>query len=143
MTMSTKTIKIVYWVLLILFCAFHVMDAAGGLMKVKAGVDAMNQMGYPVYLMTFLSVLKLLGVIALLQDKFKTMKEWAFAGFAFSLVGAAYSHASIHDQVAFIIMPLVFLVILFTLYYFWRRLEVIKDKRAAGVLGIELSVESK
>jgi hypothetical protein len=102
------------------------MDAMGGLFKAKAGVDAMNAMGYPLYLMTFLSVLKLLGVVALLQDKFKTIKEWAFAGFSFSLIGATVSHACIHDQVAFIILPIVFLGILLTLYYFWRKLEQLK-----------------
>lgn len=126
--MSAKTTKIVYWILLILFCGFHVMDAIGGLAKMQAGIDAMNLMGYPIYVMTLLSVLKLLGVVALLQDKFKTIKEWAFAGFAFSLFGAAYSHASVHDKTVFIIMPIVFLLILFTLYYFWRRLEVVKTK---------------
>ena len=124
--MSPRSIKITYWVLNILFCLFHIMDAIGGLSKVKAGVDAMNAMGYPLYLMPFLSVLKLLGVIALLQDKFKTIKEWAFAGFAFTLIGATVSHAAINDKVAFIIMPVVFLAILFALYYFWRKLEVVK-----------------
>jgi hypothetical protein len=121
--MNPKTIKITYWVLNILFCLFHVVDAGGGLAKAKAGVDAMNAMGYPIYLMTFLSVLKLLGVIALLQDKFKTIKEWAFAGFSFTLIGAAVSHACVNDQILFIIMPVVFLAILFALYYFWRKLE--------------------
>jgi hypothetical protein len=99
------------------------MDAIGGLSKAQAGIDAMNAMGYPIYLMTFLSVLKLLGVAALLQDKFKTIKEWAFAGFSFSLIGAAVSHACINDQIAFIILPIVFLAILLTLYYFWRKFE--------------------
>ncbi len=124
--MKPKTIKVTYWVLNILFCLFHIMDAIGGLSKAKAGVDAMQLMGYPIYLMTFLSILKLLGVIALLQDKFKTLKEWAFAGFSFTLIGAAVSHACINDKVAFIIMPLIFLVILFALYYFWRKFELIK-----------------
>lgn len=124
--MKPKTIRITYWVLLTLFCLFHVMDAIGGLSKAKAGVDAMNAMGYPIYLMTFLSVLKLLGVAALLQDKFRTVKEWAFAGFSFSLIGAAVSHACVNDQVAFIILPIVFLAILLTLYYFWRKLEQLK-----------------
>lgn len=124
--MKPKTIRITYWVLLTLFCLFHVMDAIGGLSKAKAGVDAMNAMGYPIYLMTFLSVLKLLGVAALLQDKFRTVKEWAFAGFSFSLIGAAVSHACVNDQVAFIILPIVFLGILLTLYYFWRKLEQLK-----------------
>ena len=40
--MSPKTIKVTYWVLNIIFCLFHVMDAGGGLAKAKAGVDAMN-----------------------------------------------------------------------------------------------------
>lgn len=121
--MNPKTTRTVYWILLILFCAFHVMDAAGGLMKAKAGVDAMNQMGYPLYLMPVLSVFKLLGVVALLQNQYKTIKEWAFAGFAFTLIGAAVSHAYIHDIAAFIIMPVVFLAILFVLYYCWRKLS--------------------
>jgi hypothetical protein len=124
--MSPKTIKTAYWTLTGIFCAFHLMDAYGGLTKMKAGVDAMNLMGYPLYLMTFLSVAKLLGVMALLQNKFTTIKEWAFAGFAFTLMGAAVSHACVHDQVAFIIMPVVFLVILFALYYFWRKMEELK-----------------
>ena len=124
--MSPKTTKITYWVLNILFCLFHIMDALGGLAKAKAGVDAMNVMGYPLYLMGFLAVLKLLGVVALLQNKYKTIKEWAFAGFSFTLIGAAVSHACVHDQTAFIIMPLVFLALLFVLYYFWRKLEQVK-----------------
>ena len=124
--MSPKSIKITYWVLNILFCLFHIMDAIGGLSKAKAGVDAMNAMGYPLYLMPFLSVLKLLGVIALLQDKFKTIKEWAFAGFSFTLIGATISHIAINDIPLFIIMPIVFLGILFALYYFWRKFELVK-----------------
>jgi len=121
--MNPKTIKVTYWVLNILFCLFHVMDAGGGLAKAKAGVDAMNTMGYPIYLMGLLAVLKLLGVIALLQNKYKTIKEWAFAGFSFTLIGATVSHACVGDPVLFIIMPVVFLVLLFALYYFWKKLE--------------------
>ena len=121
--MSPKTIKVTYWVLNIIFCLFHVMDAGGGLAKAKAGVDAMNAMGYPIYLMGFLAVLKLLGVIALLQNKYKTIKEWAFAGFSFTLIGAAVSHICVNDPVLFIVMPIVFLGLLFALYYFWRKME--------------------
>lgn len=121
--MNPKTIKVTYWVLNIIFCLFHVMDASGGLTKAKAGVDAMNAMGYPIYLMVFLAMLKLLGVAALLQNKYKTIKEWAFAGFSFTLIGATVSHICVHDPVLFIVMPIVFLVLLFALYYFWRKME--------------------
>ena len=120
--MTTRTIKTIYWILLALFCLFHVFDAMGGLSKAQAGIDAMNAMGYPIYLMTLLSILKLAGVAALLQNKFKTIKEWAFAGFAFTLIGAAVSHACVNDSTLFIIMPVVFLAILLTIYYCWRKL---------------------
>jgi|GEM_PF-4185127 len=36
--MSTKTTKIRYWVLLALFCLFHIGDAIDGLSMAKAGV---------------------------------------------------------------------------------------------------------
>ena len=121
--MNPKTIRVTYWVLNIIFCLFHVMDAVVGLSKAKAGVDAMNAMGYPIYLMIFLAVLKLLGVVALLQNKYKTIKEWAFAGFSFTLIGAAVSHICVNDPLLFIVMPIVFLALLFTLYYFWRKME--------------------
>jgi hypothetical protein len=121
--MNPKTISITYWVLNIIFCLFHVMDAGGGLATAKAGVDAMNAMGYPIYLMVFLAVLKLLGVVALVQNKYKTIKEWAFAGFSFTLIGAAVSHICVNDSALFIVMPIVFLVLLFALYYFWRKME--------------------
>lgn len=124
--MNPKTIRVTYWVLNIIFCLFHVMDAGGGLAKAKAGVDAMNAMGYPIYLMVFLAALKLLGVVALLQNKYKTIKEWAFAGFSFTLIGAAVSHICVNDPVLFIVMPIVFLVLLFALYYFWRKMEQTK-----------------
>ncbi len=124
--MSAKTIKITYWVLNILFCLSHVGDAIGGLTHAKAGVDAMEAMGYPLYLMSFLAVLKLLGVIALLQDKFKTIKEWAFAGFSFTLIGAAVSHACINDNPSFVILPVVFLALLFALNNFCSKMDQIK-----------------
>ena len=124
--MKPKTIKITYWVLIILFCLSAVGDAMGGLTKAKAGVEGMQHLGYPLYLMTYLSVLKLLGVIALLQTKFQTIKEWAFAGFAFTFTGAFFSRASLGDSGAFLIIPMVMLAILFVTYYFWRKFERVK-----------------
>jgi len=121
--MSTKTTKILYWVLLSLFCLFHVFDAFGGLTMQQAGIDAMHAMGYPVYLMPFLAVLKLLGIAALLQNRFTRVKEWAFAGFSFTLIGASVSHFCAHESTLFVVMPLIFLAILFVIYYCWRRLE--------------------
>lgn len=128
--MTTKTIKILYWVLLGLFCLFHVFDAIGGLSMAQAGIDAMHAMGYPVYLMPFLAVLKLLGIAALLQNKFTRIKEWAFAGFSFTLIGASVSHMCTDHNPLFVVLPIVFLAILFVVYSCWRKLNQVQTRTA-------------
>jgi hypothetical protein len=124
--MNPKTIKIVYWTLTILFALANIADAMGGLMKAQAGIDSMQHLGYPLYVMTFLSILKLLGVVAILQTKFTTIKEWAYAGFAFTFFGAFASHAFVGDGGGLLSIPLVMLAYLFVLYYFWRKVELVK-----------------
>jgi uncharacterized membrane protein YphA (DoxX/SURF4 family) len=124
--MTTKTIKILYWVLLGLFCLFHIFDAIGGLSMAQAGIDAMHAMGYPAYLMPFLAVLKLLGAAALLQNKFTRIKEWAFAGFTFTLIGASVSHMCTDRNPLFIVLPIVFLAIPFVVYSCWRKLNQVQ-----------------
>lgn len=48
-------------------------------------------LGYPVYFIPFIGVVKLLGVIAILIPGFNRIKEWAYAGLFFDLAGAVYS----------------------------------------------------
>ena len=48
-------------------------------------------LGYPLYIIPFIGVAKLFGAIALLIPGFPRIKEWAYAGLIFDLVGAAYS----------------------------------------------------
>ncbi len=120
--MKPKTIKISYWCLIVLFSIAMLGDAFGGITKQQAGIDVLNHLGYPIYIMPFLGYLKVLGVIALLQTKFRNLKEWAFAGFAFNFIGAAVSRAAMGDGTGMVAMPLVMLTVLFVTYWFWRKL---------------------
>jgi len=121
--MKSKTIKITYWCLIVLFSLAMLGDAFGGITKQQAGVDVLNHLGYPIYIMPFMGYLKVLGVIALLQTKFRNLKEWAFAGFAFIFIGAAVSRAAMADGAGMIAMPLVMLAVLFVTYWFWRKYD--------------------
>ena len=47
-------------------------------------------MNFPAYMIPFLGVAKLLGVIAILVPGFPRIKEWAYAGLIFDLIGATY-----------------------------------------------------
>ena len=50
--------------------------------------EGLVHLGYPVYLLKFLGAAKKLGVLAIVTGKFPAFKEWAYAGFAFDLLGA-------------------------------------------------------
>src|SRR3954471_8326892 len=125
--MKPKTIKITYWCLIVLFSLAMLGDAFGGITKQQAGIDVLNHLGYPIYIMPFLGYLKLLGVIALLQTKFRNLKEWAFAGFAFNFIGAAVSRAAMGDGAGMVAMPLIMLAVLLVTYWFWRKYDALTN----------------
>ena len=84
----------------------------GGVMDLRQPpelVETMKHLGYPAYVMTMLGVGKLLGVAALLAPRLPRLKEWAYAGFAFDLIGASVSHAASGDPMGKILPPLVLL----------------------------------
>jgi hypothetical protein len=124
--MKSKTIAIIYWVLTGLFALAMLGDAYGGITQQEAGQEVMRHLGYPIYIMVITGVFKLLGAIALLQNKYKTIKEWAFAGFTINFIGAFASRAFVGDSAGLLIMPLVILIIMFILYCFWKRYQTIK-----------------
>lgn len=70
------------------------MDLVHGRTEVVAGpsvVDVVTGLGYPVYVLTILGVAKLLGGATLLAPGLPRLKEWAYAGIVFELVGASAS----------------------------------------------------
>lgn len=56
-------------------------------------VEVMQQLGYPVYILTILGVSKPLAGIVLLVPRFPRLKEWAYAGTLINLLGALVSDA--------------------------------------------------
>jgi hypothetical protein len=88
---SSKRDTIIFWVSTVLFCAFMLTSAIPNILSSKEWVTVFEQLGYPLYMLPFLGVAKLLGVIVLLIPGFNRLKEWAYAGLFFDLVGAVYS----------------------------------------------------
>ena len=118
--MQPKSLRIAYWTATIVFALLLVMDGLGGIVRAQAGVDALQHLGYPLYLLPAMGVAKVLAAIAILQTKFRTVKEWAFAGWAFACIGAFVSRAAVGDT-AELIYPVVFLGIAAVPYWLWLR----------------------
>ena len=122
-----RSLRFWYWTATILFALLLVMDGLGGITRAEAGVEALQHLGYPLYLLPTFGSAKLLAALAILQTKFRTPKEWAFAGWAFTCVGAFVSRAVVGDTVE-LIYPPVFLAISAVPYWLWLR------ARRAGVV---------
>jgi len=124
--MKPKTIKIIYWIVTILFSLAMLFSGVSEIMQTEQGKEVMKHLGYPVYVNTILGVAKILGVIALLQWKFKTIKEWAYAGFTIDLTGAAASLYFAGDGILMVLTTIPFFVVMFVSYFLWKKVEKIK-----------------
>ena len=90
--MSKKTTTILYWVFTILFAGLMIFSAVGGIGPSQPAIDMIHTgMGYPIYFIQLISWAKVIGAIAILIPGLKKIKEWAYAGLFFDLLGATYS----------------------------------------------------
>ncbi|MFL9485129.1 DoxX family protein [Chitinophagaceae bacterium LWZ2-11] len=93
----TKRNKIIYWIATLWLALGMTSTGAVQLLKLKEEAVMMEHLGYPLYFLTILGLWKILGVIAILIPKFPLLKEWAYAGFFFSMSGAVFSHLAVGD----------------------------------------------
>ena len=102
---------LIYWLTTGLFCAVLGFSGFAHFTHLEPMVEAMTKLGYPLYFMTILGSAKLLGVAALLAPGRPLLKEWAYAGFAFNLLGATASHGFTGDPLSETIRPATVLVL--------------------------------
>lgn len=117
-----RTTKILYWVFTILLIALMLFSAIGSLMNNPGGAEFAKHLGYPVSIFKFLAVAKILGVIALLVPGNPRLKEWAYAGFSFDLIGAVFSGLAVGDPLVGWIPVFVGLVFVFGSYITYHKM---------------------
>jgi hypothetical protein len=120
-----KKISIAYWVVTILFAGFMIWTSIPGARLEPQAVKFLHDyLGYPLYFIHFISVAKILGGIALLIPGLKTLKEWAYAGMFFDLVGAIFSVSYVAGKFdagsLFVLLPIAVGAVS---YYLWKRTE--------------------
>ena len=115
--------RIAYWIFTILAAALMTLSAIPDVLVVDGAVQFFEHLGYPRYLLPFLGVAKLLGVAAILQPWSRTLKEWAYAGLIFDLIGAFYSHMAVGDPPSLFAGSLIGLVLVSGSYVLLRLTE--------------------
>jgi hypothetical protein len=121
--MQPKTINILYWVFTILFAALMIFAAYGSIL---VNQDAKNlihhSLGYPKYVIPLTGWAKLIGSIVILIPGLKTLKEWAYAGLFFDLLGAVYSSVAVSKAFdPMMSFMLVWFVPGILSYIFWKK----------------------
>ena len=81
----------------------------------------MSQLGYPKYMNPFLGIAKLLGVIAILVPGFPKIREWAYAGLAFDLIGAMYSQIAVGTPASQWMFMFIWIILLIVSYVFYHK----------------------
>jgi hypothetical protein len=125
--------RLVYWIPTALIALFMTVSAIPDVLRVEGALTIIRHLGYPDYFLMLIGVAKLLGVAALLAPVPRTLREWAYAGLTFDLMGAAYSHGSVGDPLVNVMTPLVALVVLHLSYRAWRHRGPAAQKAHAHV----------
>lgn len=100
--------------------------------------EGLRHLQYPTYFGDLLVVFKVLGVLALVIPQAPVrVKEWAYAGFAFDFLFAAYSHGMVDGLGNFQTwFPLVFLGLLLVSYVFYHKRREQRVVRQASELKV-------
>jgi uncharacterized membrane protein YphA (DoxX/SURF4 family) len=117
----SKRNKIIYWIATLWLALGMISTGIGQLLKMEkgqGGADSIKHLGYPLYLLSFLGVMKILGIVAILIPKFPRLKEWAYSGFFFIMVGAIVSHIVLHESINKIFPALLLLILTLVSWYF-------------------------
>jgi len=115
-----KTAKWIYWIITIAFAGTLFIAGVVYLIGVKSVIENNQHLGYPLYVYKILGVAKILGSIAILWGRSRTLKEWAYAGYSFNLIGAAASHAFSGDSFGTILIPISILIFVLISYRQWK-----------------------
>ena len=140
---NTARNKRIYWIATGLVVGVMAYSAVNFNLKNPLGPmkGAFAHLLLPGYFRIELTVAKALGVLALLLPRVPSkVREFAYFGFAITLISAAIAHFSVGDPVFFVIDPLLFFGALVTSYvYFFKldRRELDRARREGGLEGLD------
>ena len=116
-----NTTRALYWTVTGLMTSFMLMASIPDVLHAPQAVAIFDHLGYPSYLLRFLGTAKCLGIAAILTPGLPRLKEWAFAGLIFDLLGALYSHTSVGDPPTVWVFPVIGLTLVTATYVTYHR----------------------
>lgn len=103
--------RIAYYVCTVLFTGFYLFSVYGYLTQNQFWADEYVRLGYPAYLVTIMTVVKPLGVLAIWVRRPVWLAQLAYAGFFYHTLLAANAHFQLGESAGLIALVLLALVI--------------------------------
>ena len=124
-----KKTNIFYWVFTGLFAFLMLGSAIPDIISHPVAIQGMHvELGYPLFFVPFIGVAKVLGAIAILVPGFPRLKEWAYAGLAFDIIGAIYSQIATGQSLTALIFPFVAILFLSGSYLFYHKRQRLRKE---------------
>jgi len=133
MLLKTRRERIIYWITTGIVCAVMIFSIVNFTFidRFPFPEGAFVHLGLPGYFKAELTIAKILGVSALLIPGVPAkIREFAYFGFAITLISASIAHFSSGDariSVLFIIDPLIFLVFLAVSYFYFGKMNQVRS----------------
>jgi len=107
-----------------------IFTAIEDVLLTQRAIDFMKgHLGYPNYFTFFIGTAKILGSIAILIPGLGRLKEWAYAGLAFDIIGAIYSAVAVDGFQPQMTIMLIWVVLFILSYTYYRKMEHLKHQR--------------
>ena len=128
-----KKINIFYWI-----CTGNLVPGLGigsiyGIILHPGSTEQFVRLGYPVYLAPFLGVARILALIVIVIPKHPRLKEWAYAGLAFDIIGAIYSQIATGQSLTSLFFPVIAILFLSGSYFFYHKRLRLRNENQANL----------
>ena len=110
--MNAKTL---YWGATSLLALFAAVSGAMYFLA-EAPAQTIERLGYPDYVRVLLGIGTIVGAVALVVPRPRSLKEWVYAGFTFDFIAAVISHLMVGDPASSLVMPVGALAVLMASY---------------------------
>ena len=113
----TKRRRVIYWITTIWLALGMASTGIVQIIQPEEQMAAMRRLGYPDYFFLLLGIWKIIGIVVILIPKTPILKEWAYAGFFFTVSGAVLAHALHGDGAAEFIAPVLLMALTIASWY--------------------------
>lgn len=93
---TRKGWAVAYWIVTVLFC-LQIGFTAYAQLGMPQVAQEFTRLGFPGYFRAELAWAKFLGIAVLLMPAPARLKEWAYAGFAITLISAVIAHLAVGE----------------------------------------------